>query len=439
VTQTPTLNQSSTHLYPEGSRIIALPPGGKPDDAKVLTPGLSAAGQPALSPDANQLLFTARRNSTEPWQVYRVQLHPKIRPPEKLTKQTQGAAFPAWLPNGHFVFISPPPSTNPKPDRPPAIYSQSLEDGHVEQLSHSTRPITDLTVLNDGRILFVSEIHTPDGTADALFTINNDGTECTAFAAIHDTPTRIRHPRELHHGRVAFLARPITGTDQRESLQQVELSHPFSSRQTMPLSGPSPTSFEPGPNHSILLSHLYHPSVQPGPITGFISSVDSNGETTDGFDDPNYIDLQAVPLSPKANPMGRLSTIDRNLSYGRILCLNANFAEQAATGNPPAPAKWVRFLTPESNSTTRVLGEAPVHKDGSFLATLPADLPIILETLDAQQQVIRSLHTPFWLRPGENRACIGCHEPHNHAPENLRPIAVNFPPEPLASSLTLVP
>jgi hypothetical protein len=36
---------------------------------------------------------------------------------------------------------------------------------------------------------------------------------------------------------------------------------------------------------------------------------------------------------------------------------------------------------------------------------------------------------PFlWLQPGENRACVGCHEPRNHAPRNTRPLAAQLEP-----------
>jgi hypothetical protein len=439
ITQTPALDRTTSLPYSEGSRIVAIPPDGKPDTARLLTPNLSAAGQPALSPDGSQLLFTGRKDKTDPWQVYRIHLHPKLSPPEQLTELAHGAAFPAWLPNGHFIFISPAPSRHPPSDPPSAIYSQSLQDGSAEQLTHSSLPITDLTVLLDGRILFVSEIPAETTPADALFTINNDGTEVTAFAAVHDSPSQIRHPRELPDGRIAFFAKPTTGPDQRETLQQVQLSHPFSSRELLHIPDGSPQSFEPGPTNTILYSQLIHPSTSPGPTLGSISRLQPDGKAHGGFDDPGFIDLEAVQISPKPHPMGRLSTVDNHLNYGRILCLNANFTGQQNSGNPTPPAKWVRFSTPAPNSTPRALGEAPIHEDGSFLATLPADLPLTLQTLDAQRQPIATLHTPFWLRPGENRACVGCHEPHNHAPQNLRPVAVNFPPEPLASNLTLAP
>ena len=73
------------------------------------------------------------------------------------------------------------------------------------------------------------------------------------------------------------------------------------------------------------------------------------------------------------------------------------------------------------------LGEVPVQADGSFLAEVPADMPLGFETLDENGRVLRREAPMIWVRPAENRSCIGCHEPHNRSPHNHRPLAVNAP------------
>jgi hypothetical protein len=73
------------------------------------------------------------------------------------------------------------------------------------------------------------------------------------------------------------------------------------------------------------------------------------------------------------------------------------------------------------------LGEVPVQADGSFLAEVPADVPIGFETLDENGRVLRHEAPMIWVRPAENRSCIGCHEPHNRSPQNHRPLAVSVP------------
>ena len=61
------------------------------------------------------------------------------------------------------------------------------------------------------------------------------------------------------------------------------------------------------------------------------------------------------------------------------------------------------------------------------MAEVPADVPLGFDALDEQGRVLRHEPPLIWVRPGENRSCIGCHEPHNHSPRNLRPLAVEIP------------
>jgi hypothetical protein len=124
--------------------------------------------------------------------------------------------------------------------------------------------------------------------------------------------------------------------------------------------------------------------------------------------------------------MGRLSTMDLTKSTGKILCLDANFTGDPAAGPTPATTR-VRVLAQTSPGNISALGEVPVQADGSFLAEVPADVPIGFEALDENGRVLRREAPMIWVRPAENRSCIGCHEPHNRAPHNHRPLAVSLP------------
>ena len=57
-----------------------------------------------------------------------------------------------------------------------------------------------------------------------------------------------------------------------------------------------------------------------------------------------------------------------------------------------------------------VLGEAPVFQDGSWLANVPAYLPVHLQPIDKFGLAIRNQQ--LWIQgmPGEDRRCVGCHE-----------------------------
>jgi len=118
--------------------------------------------------------------------------------------------------------------------------------------------------------------------------------------------------------------------------------------------------------------------------------------------------------------------MDPTKSTGKILCLNANFSSDISDG-AQSPANRVRVLVETSPGNVRVLGEVPVQADGSFLADVPADVPIGFESLDETGRVLRREAPMLWVRPAENRSCIGCHEPRNRSPHNQRPLAVNVP------------
>ena len=62
-----------------------------------------------------------------------------------------------------------------------------------------------------------------------------------------------------------------------------------------------------------------------------------------------------------------------------------------------------------------------------FMAEVPADVPLGFEALDENGRVLRREAPMVWVRPGENRSCIGCHEPRNRSPHNHRPLAVSVP------------
>jgi hypothetical protein len=68
------------------------------------------------------------------------------------------------------------------------------------------------------------------------------------------------------------------------------------------------------------------------------------------------------------------------------------------------------------------------------MAEVPSDIPLGFETMDAAGEVLMRLPPTVWVRPGENRSCVGCHEPHNRSPRNIRPLAAQQPPVRLGST-----
>ena len=64
----------------------------------------------------------------------------------------------------------------------------------------------------------------------------------------------------------------------------------------------------------------------------------------------------------------------------------------------------------------RIIGTVPVDADGSVYFTAPARTPVYFQLLDDKNCVVQSMRTWATLMPGENAACIGCHENKDQAP-----------------------
>jgi len=60
-----------------------------------------------------------------------------------------------------------------------------------------------------------------------------------------------------------------------------------------------------------------------------------------------------------------------------------------------------------------VLGEATVYADGSAFFTVPARTPVYFQAIDAHGHAVQTMRSWTTLQPGENAACLGCHETKN--------------------------
>ncbi len=73
-------------------------------------------------------------------------------------------------------------------------------------------------------------------------------------------------------------------------------------------------------------------------------------------------------------------------------------------------AKGVTMFGLTMDEGAAIVGEAPVHADGSWLAEIPPYLPVHLQPIDKFGMSIRNQR--LWIQgmPGEDRRCVGCHE-----------------------------
>ena len=72
-----------------------------------------------------------------------------------------------------------------------------------------------------------------------------------------------------------------------------------------------------------------------------------------------------------------------------------------------------------------LVGKATLAADGSFHLKVPADVPLRVVTRNGDGEAVLDSGHAFWVRPGERRACIGCHEDRETAPSNRMPEALH--------------
>jgi hypothetical protein len=420
--------------YPPGSRVVLLAPPFRADTVRELSGGLVAAGDPCVSWDGRWVYFDGKSSEDADWQIYKVDAGGGR--PERVTRMPGGAMDPALAAHGELVFSSPVPKAGRlwTTAEPAALYRQ-LPDQAPSRLSFGAESAVGGTVLCDGRILFVSAKPRDGRGAQlhlCLFTINNDGTEVTAYACQEDGVDFIRRPRELGDGRIAFLAARTEEPGPVGWAECVRSAAPFATRSKLfAFRGVGCYSVEPMSDGFVLAcieTSGWVGRMMMGNAAVFRVAADASVIGAPLFDDPRWNSIEATLGAARREAAGHTSAIMPGAPHGTLLCLDVNNSSGPAAGQSAARAVELRVFSTVGSGQPRTLGTVPVASDGSVIVQLPIDVPLGLDTLDAQGHVLRHQPAAFWLRPGENRACVGCHEPRNHAPRNIRPLATMHGP-----------
>ena len=74
------------------------------------------------------------------------------------------------------------------------------------------------------------------------------------------------------------------------------------------------------------------------------------------------------------------------------------------------------------------LGVVPLCPDGSFYVEVPADRALAFQVIDGEGRAVINEFTWIYVRPGETRSCIGCHNERNQTSKADRGLALNARP-----------
>lgn len=157
--------------------------------------------------------------------------------------------------------------------------------------------------------------------------------------------------------------------------------------------------------------------------------VDRFGNKELLYRDPNISSLWAIPLRPRSTPrtLPTLAAAEKN--EGTFFMQNVY---QSWPGVEPGSVKRLRIVqvlpksTWHANQPTvglanaspgkQVLGTVPVEADGSAYFRAPAGVPISFQALDSSGRAVQIMRSVTYLQPGEQAACVGCHERRSEAP-----------------------
>ena len=87
-----------------------------------------------------------------------------------------------------------------------------------------------------------------------------------------------------------------------------------------------------------------------------------------------------------------------------------------ALGVQPRARRTACSMTVGVEIPKKVLGTVPVDEYGSAYFKVPARTSLQVQTLDENGMAILTEKSLFYLQPGENRSCVGCHEPVGTSP-----------------------
>lgn len=400
------------------ARIVAVDPAQPEGSIKVLTEGYYSAHSPEISWDGKSLLFTAKQNQNDTWQIYEMNLSNfKVR---QVTSSEKNCTNPVHLPNGRFIFglLASPDSVK---SRHP-LFTCNPDGSDPRQITFTPNSYLALTVLNDGRILAQDKTSSIDKQQNILMVMRPDGTKAELFYQGPVGSNLVNSVSETTTGKVVFVESG-TGTPNATNITSINYNHPLHSRVnlTSGIKGDFQSVF-PLPSGKLLVSYRSS-EAERFSVYEFDPETKALGKPVhSGID---YDVCEVAVINNHERPKKLPSEVDFEVKTGLLLCQDINFLDPNSIENSLAIKRAVSI---EIMGTDSSMGIVPVEKDGSFYLKVIADQPFQIRTLDENGNVLNQHCEWMWIRPNERRGCVGCHEDHEQTPENRVPLAVkNLP------------
>lgn len=433
----------------ERARVVVVSPEGQ---VRVLSEGLGSACDPNVSFDGLRVVFAGKKDSRSLWRIWEIGIDGQnLRP---VSPENQDARSPIYA-STLFTLDSPEPwftlvyvaqeSILNETGRSSAssLYNIKLDGTEPRRLTFNPNNNFDPFQMWDGRVIYAAERYPLEPAAGAghvgLYGVHMVGTDMEFYGG--EAGRRIQQmPCATDGGLVLFVESDEVTWDGAGQLSIIEEHRPHRTYKRL-TSDPAWLYLYPAPwrGNQVLVSRRS----ADGQATCGICRFDAEkAECETVFDSPDYHDVQAQAVRTRPRPDGH-STIVEPAKYttGVFYALNCYDADEKMLPHlPKGTFKRVRVIegtamvagtnlvNPSAGLPVgserkgpfvarRLLGEAPIEADGSFNIEVPADTPVLLQTLDERGLALGTCGW-LWVKPRETRGCIGCHEDPELIPEN---------------------
>jgi len=478
--------------YAWGENLYSLTPPQPDGLLKNLTNLTEGAVQgPEVSYDGQRILFAMRKSfKTDGFHIYEMNVDGTgLR---QLTSGNCNDVDPCYLPDGRIAFCSDRTGYLEfyHQERSRALYTMDADGRNVQQITFNPNSEFEPLVLGDGRILYgsyrfygwdggptavlqderrgISRIETvlrtvmPDGTQDQLYYGSMRGgfystlrplPYANQFQSTDWPRTRdmvgvsVSFPRVLPDGRfICVTPSGVTVVDPSMSPVDCEMPvypeilnlaggeevyiHNFDDQNPIGrLTAPYPIGGD-----WVILSHAPWYDLRWNGYGLCLLNLKTR-EMRLVYDDPDLSDVDAIPVMPRPRPrVIPVPPTPPKTDTGFVLCQSVFNTDLPFDRSKVVAVRVLEAVQVGMSMNgnlgfqTRILGEAPLASDGSFFIEVPADTPFRFALVD-MQGTPHAHETDFlYVRPGERKGCMGCHEPKGSSNVNFKGEALRRPP-----------
>ncbi|NQU20135.1 MAG: hypothetical protein HQ567_02550 [Candidatus Nealsonbacteria bacterium] len=156
------------------------------------------------------------------------------------------------------------------------------------------------------------------------------------------------------------------------------------------------------------------------------------------YREPGIACTGPMPLAPRRTPTAIPDVSDPALGdEGEFVLADVNWSLLPLPESRPIHTLRIFQILPKESthianrprighanaeSARMLLGTVPVERDGSAYFRAPAGVPLYFQAVDANGRAVQSMRSVTYLKPGERRGCVGCHERPGTTPPR-RPLA----------------